>query len=361
MRKSQIIVRGISVISFGYVVALTGCGDGSGEADVSVERAALITNAEESLLAVPAYFPDSHTQSWSQLTSRGDPAMRSSIVIVNPSSGPGSSQDPTVQSNIKNVLRVGGIPIGYVPLKCTINQVNYDRTASQVMGDVAAWKSLYPNVVGIFFDVADRTDTSWVGAYEYYANEAQQTFMNSGLHGNGQYPGYTFFNPGENGSQYQQYVDCTAQLSKVNGDEGAARWVLFEGSETSYNNETSSYQTDPNYTWVMPYDPIHFVHLVYQVTSDGSTVGSLFAESEARNAASLYLTDQPGPPGGNPWGDIASLGVPPPNVWSNETSEIYQIRTGQINATYPGNSPDTLTAGCPSFVPPTVNPAMCPS
>jgi hypothetical protein len=84
------------------------------------------------------------------------------IAIVNPDSGPGSSQDPNFVSGIASLKAAGITVVGYVPTgSATVS-------LSTVDASVSAYKSWY-NVNGIFFD--EMSDSQ--GEAGYYSSASQ--------------------------------------------------------------------------------------------------------------------------------------------------------------------------------------------
>lgn len=89
------------------------------------------------------------------------------IVIINPSSGPGSVTDGNYTAIINYFHAYGIHVIGYV-------STNYrSQTTTQVKADIDAWKTYYPEISGIFFD--EQSDgTTDLGVEQAYYTEVSQ-------------------------------------------------------------------------------------------------------------------------------------------------------------------------------------------
>jgi len=68
------------------------------------------------------------------------------IAIINPNSGPGTSQDSTYVTKIAQLIAAGITVIGY-------DHTSWGaRSLSDVKNDIDLYQSFYPNIQGIFFD-----------------------------------------------------------------------------------------------------------------------------------------------------------------------------------------------------------------
>lgn len=74
------------------------------------------------------------------------------MVIVNPSSGPGTTTDTVWRRAIKMIRGAGGIVLGYVYTNYT------NRALNDVEADVQTWTQLYPQIDGIFVDQMTNDD-----------------------------------------------------------------------------------------------------------------------------------------------------------------------------------------------------------
>ena len=80
------------------------------------------------------------------------------VVIINPSSGPGSAKDSNYSDGIKKLQDAGISVLGYVYTSYS------SRAASAVKADIDKYKSYYPSINGIFFDEM----ANWQGKETYY-------------------------------------------------------------------------------------------------------------------------------------------------------------------------------------------------
>jgi hypothetical protein len=74
--------------------------------------------------------------------------------ILNPNSGPGVSVDGSYTSAVKQLIAAGVHVLGYVslayPYDGDVNTVT--RNSATIKTDIDNWKSLYPDIEGLFFD-----------------------------------------------------------------------------------------------------------------------------------------------------------------------------------------------------------------
>jgi hypothetical protein len=115
-------------------------------------------------LLVPAYiYPAGEgLAQWDRIID--SPAAASSIVIVNPDSGPGKAVDANYTDVVERARRRGITVIGYVSTKYA------GRPLPEVKGDVDRWLHFYPGTAGIFFDEqASKADQVlyYAALYEY--------------------------------------------------------------------------------------------------------------------------------------------------------------------------------------------------
>lgn len=110
------------------------------------------------------------------------------IVVLNPSSGPGSVADGNYTAAIQRLRGAGITVIGYVSTNYTVNSI------ASVKSDIDDWVTLYPDIQGIFFDemTNDADDTH----VDYYAELTVYCHYDKNL-----YP--TVGNPGAN--QLERY------------------------------------------------------------------------------------------------------------------------------------------------------------
>ena len=89
------------------------------------------------------------------------------IVIINPSSGPGSVTDGNYTAIINYLQAYGIHVIGYTT-------TNYrGQTTAQVEADIDGWKTYYPKVSGILFDQQSDGTTDLAAEQAYYKEVAQ--------------------------------------------------------------------------------------------------------------------------------------------------------------------------------------------
>jgi hypothetical protein len=181
------------------------------------------------------------------------------VAIVNPSNGPGTAVDSNYTSGIANLQAAGIVVIGYVATGYA------GRAQTAVQADVAAWKSFYPAVTGIFFDEMSNqaADVAFYQAQDSYAR--------------GQGFTYTVGNPGTD--TIPAYV-------------GVVNTILVY--------ESSGLSTLP--TWYASYPASNFVVIPYNVPSLDASATSYIA-SARQEIGYIYLTDDNLP---NPWDTLAS-------------------------------------------------------
>lgn len=122
-----------------------------------------IASANKLRLLIPAYFYPGGPgmKEWDKLLKAATQV--EIIAIINPSTGPGMEPDPNYTTILNEMLKVGVLPIGYVP-------THYGkRPAQQVEKDVQRWFQFYPQVQGLFLD----EQASEGKMYKYYLDIAQ--------------------------------------------------------------------------------------------------------------------------------------------------------------------------------------------
>jgi len=114
-------------------------------------------------ILVPAYFYSEEL--WSRLAFLS--ARWSTMIIANPSNGPGAEVDPNYSRWIRRVSSGGGLVFGYVHTGWA------SRPLIEVERDVDTWLELYPEVRGFFVDeVSNRAED--VSYYESLAQYIRQ-------------------------------------------------------------------------------------------------------------------------------------------------------------------------------------------
>lgn len=91
------------------------------------------------------------------------------VVILNPSSGPGTVTDGNYTMVIDRMKAVGISVIGYVSTAFGVT------TITAVKADIDTWKSLYPGINGIFFDEQSDGTTNLATEQAYYREAAEHS------------------------------------------------------------------------------------------------------------------------------------------------------------------------------------------
>jgi len=224
-------------------------------------------------LLVPAYiYPSgSGATQWNTLASTA--LTVPTTVILNPNSGPGTTQDPNYVAAVAKVHASGGKVIGYVSTSYA------QRALSAVTQDINTYQALY-QVDGFFID--EMTADSVTAHIQFY-----QSVYN---YIKGLSTAYTVTgNPGTNVPELYASLPVADQL------------VVFEDSAKHY----SSYAP---LAWQAGYPTSRFAHIVYAASS--SQMQTFVQGAQARGAGSVYVTSKTLP---NPYGAL-------PSYWSQEVS-----------------------------------------
>jgi hypothetical protein len=227
---------------------------------------------------IPAYSYPNPPTFWDNAIAGANPVQ---IMIANPASGPGKTQDANYTSVIARARAAGIRVMGYV-------DTDYARRSqSSIRADITAWRTLY-NVTDIFFDQA----ASGPASLAYYQQIADVVHATPGA--------LTMLNPGTNvDERYLQMADI------VN---------IFEGSPADYAAWAPA-------AWVANYPATRFSHLIYGVP-DAASMTTVLNQALTRQAGYVYITSDVLP---NPF-DVL------PAYW---TTEIAQIRQACAAATPP--------------------------
>lgn len=227
-------------------------------------------------ILIPAYFyPDPAATApdpWQALgASAGDVAI---TAILNPASGPGSSQDANYVAAIASLRSAGGRVIGYV------STAYGSRNAATVKAEIDHYRDFY-DLDGIFLDEMSNLDTQlgyYQDLYDYIkrSNGGYRIIGNAGT------------------STLEAYLQVADTL------------VTFENS-AGYE----SYQPDP---WVNDYSADRFAHLIYGVGSS-TTMQQFVALAAQRNAGYVYVTNDGGD---NPWDQL-------PSYWQAQTQAVAAV------------------------------------
>ena len=232
---------------------------------------------------IPAYFYPSGAglDAWNRLAR--DAGSINIEAILNPASGPGTTQDVNYVGVVNKLLGAGGHVFGYVSTRYG------DRDITAVKNDIDQYLLFY-NISGIFVDEMANSQAR----LPYYATLYQYI---KGLHSDFKVIG----NPG------MPYI--------LEGYLGAAdTLVIFEGSLTLYGN----FKPMVIAPWVANYPRERFANIVYAATSATDLMQVLDDAGLAR-AGSVYVTDGglPNPYRGLPvyWGrEVAAIRARDPTL-----------------------------------------------
>ena len=226
-------------------------------------------------LLVPSYIYPSGTGAtqWNALATAAKSVP--TTVILNPNSGPGTTQDTNYVAAVANVHAAGGKVIGYVSSSYT------NRSLSAVVQDIHTYLALY-QVDGFFIDemTADST-TAHIQFYQSVYNYIK-----------GLSPNYTVTgNPGTNVPEIYASLPVADQL------------VVFEDSAKHYNNYAPL-------AWQASYPTSRFAHIVYAASA--TQMQTFVQNASNKGAASVFITNKTLP---NPYGAL-------PTYWSQEVSNV---------------------------------------
>jgi len=222
---------------------------------------------------VPSYIYPSGTGAtqWSALATAATSVP--TTVILNPNSGPGTTQDANYVAAVAKVHAAGGKVIGYVSSSYT------NRSLSAVVQDINTYQALY-QVDGFFIDemTADST-TAHIQFYQSVYNYIK-----------GLSPNYTVTgNPGTNVPEIYASLPVADQL------------VVFEDSAKHYANYAPL-------AWQANYPTARFAHIVYAASA--TQMQTFVRNASSKGAATVFITNKTLP---NPYGAL-------PTYWSQEVS-----------------------------------------
>ena len=180
-------------------------------------------------------------------------------MIVNPSSGPGSSIDQTYAAQVKRSQAANLTVLGYV-------YTDYgQRSPAMVKSDIDKYYAWY-SVDGIFFDQAStqcsHARSYYKGLYEYVNDKGGKVVLNPGTQTN----------------------ECYMAVADV--------VVNFEDTYTNYTSDSYS---QPE--WISEYPATRFWHLVHAAATTADMRDAVRLSRE-RNAGFVYVTPDALP---NPW------------------------------------------------------------
>jgi hypothetical protein len=244
---------------------------------------------------VPAYFyPGGSTLTyWTQLDQAAQTINLD--VIVNPSSGPGTTTDPNYLSAIENLNATPhGEAFGYVSTDFGT------RSLSDVESDIQGYLNLYGNrFAGFFLDqmsILPSTLSYYQAIYAYIKTLD---------------PSYTVI--GNPGSPFLNGVSPGNFLST------ADIMNIFEGPNTAPTPGAAGFDAYPyGLNWFQTYPSDRISNVVYDVPADAGNPGQSSAmladlsKAIQLNAGTVYFTDGTG---GNPYAQL-------PSYWDQEVAAI---------------------------------------
>lgn len=214
---------------------------------------------------IPAYFYPGPL--WDQATS-GAPIVE--IMIMNPASGPGTSQDQNYVNSVMNSFNAGIKVLGYV-------DTNYsNRPLSDVKSEIDSYASWYNISGGIFLDQVS-SNIADIQYYQDLVNYIRSTYNSDA---------FVALNPGT--IPAKEYIDIGNTT------------VIFEGNYNTYKT-----WTPPD--WVFNYSPYKFTHLVYDTSTSEEMINAI-ERAQTYNSHYVYVTDDIL---SNPWDAL-------PSYWSSE-------------------------------------------
>jgi hypothetical protein len=226
-------------------------------------------------LLVPAYIYPSGSGATQWNTLAANASTVPTTVILNPDSGPGTTQDPNYVAAVAKVRAAGGKVIGYVYTSYA------QRPLSAVVQDINAYQALY-QVDGFFIDemTADGT-TANVQFYQSVYNYIKGLSANYTVTGN----------PGTNVPEIYASLPVADQI------------VVFEDNARRY----ASYAPQ---AWQASYPTSRFAHIVYAASA--TQMQNFVQHASSKGAGSVYITSKTLP---NPYGAL-------PSYWSQEVAAV---------------------------------------
>ncbi len=214
-------------------------------------------------LLVPLFIYPTTVSTWSSIAAL--PAAYPNvpvIAIINPNSGPGSSQDSNYVAGINSLKASGVVTIGYV-------WTNYGAVSLQsVESSIDAWKSFY-GVTGIFLDAM----AYHTGYESYYQSIETYAKVTDGMN-------MVIGNPG------------TDTVATYVGNGGVDNIGFYE----DFGTPTIAYLSSTFHT---TYPKTEWSFLAHGVAA----VNDSFIAQASQYVSYLYVSSGPG---GNPWGTIPS-------------------------------------------------------
>ncbi|CAM6096913.1 unnamed protein product [Calypogeia fissa] len=218
----------------------------------------------------------------------------SSIVIINPNSGPNftdsiSQSDFTLLVDTVKQNSTVTTVLGYVSTKYG------SRDPSLVLGDIDMYYQEFTTKIdGIFLDEGNDTCDA-TALYKSYDDQVKAHWGTSG---------FTALNWGDPGAE------CYLTTTSIN------TYCTFEGNYSTYTSP--SYPPNPD--WVSNYNSSTFWHIVYTTPDDAGLVTAGVNLSKTRNAGNIYFTDAVyHTPTDNPYNVSPST-----IVWQTEVAAAHQ-------------------------------------
>lgn len=235
-------------------------------------------------LAVPSYFWASWYTAgggaWARMQAAAPVA---DICVVNVGSGPGAAADTDFQTQAKLAKAAGMTVLGYV-------RTNYTAVAASTVKSQVDQHYAWYGVDGIFFDEADNPIGGTISTtLAYYADLYAYVKAKGGT---------VVINPGQPSIDEGLMASCDVVMN--------------------YENSAANYGSAQFPAWTVNYPSRRFWHVIYGVT-DLAQRDSLLAQSKARRAGYVYLTDDvfANPATDNPYDTL-----PPDPFWSGMVAAL---------------------------------------
>lgn len=225
-------------------------------------------NFQQSTIIASYKYPNANSPYWNQITAMG--GSKIPYVIINPSSGPGSSANSDYTRQIQININAGIKNIGYVKTDY------FNRSDTDIFFDVDRYVQLYgrENISGIFFDEAVP------GSNQTEINKMRELYNYMKT----RYPEMTIMaNPGRNISDgISPYADIW-----VTSETNADRYINRFYQPTSIFENTAS-------------NSKNIMHIIYAATPE--QYKTIIELSRQRNAGWLMITTDVQP---NPYNELA--------------------------------------------------------
>jgi Spherulation-specific family 4 len=231
-------------------------------------------------IIVPAYFypgaggPGGAGDGWAAMDAAATQVPLTAV--LNPDNGPGAAQDPNYAIAVNKLEAAGGKVVGYVGTSYA------SVPLSSVEGEVSTFITLYPEIDGFFLDQASNSPAAlpyYQALYAYIVGLSSSYRM--------------IINPGM--ATDQAYLSASPPTADV--------FNTFENLNVDYPGATPP-------SWVHLYSASRFSNVVYDAPA--SSVDADIELAAARNAGSIYITDQTTP---NPFDEL-------PSYWDQEVAAI---------------------------------------